>query len=151
MDSVFNIWKTNRRLHLKYLKNYNVKQLNTIPLGFNNNLIWNIGHIIVAQQALLYKTAGLEGYISDTMFNTYKPGTKPNREIQQEEIDELKILLLALVELTKVDYQNNLFSNFKPFKIETGFKLNTIEDAILFNNYHEAMHYGIIKSITNLI
>jgi hypothetical protein len=151
MDSVFNIWKTNRELHLKYLKDYTLEQLNTIPSGFNNNLVWNIGHVIVAQQALLYKSTGLEGYISETLFNTYKPGTKPNGKAQQEEIDELKILLLALVEVTKVDYQSNLFTGFKPYKTSAGFKLNSIEEVIIFNNYHEAMHYGIMKSIAKFI
>jgi hypothetical protein len=31
------------------------EQLNTIPEGYNNNLIWNIAHIIVVQQMLVYK------------------------------------------------------------------------------------------------
>jgi hypothetical protein len=39
----------------KFLSGYNLDQLNTIPEGFNNNLIWNIGHIIVSQQLLVYK------------------------------------------------------------------------------------------------
>ncbi|WP_407635809.1 DinB family protein [Solitalea canadensis] len=48
---------------MKLKLKYTIDQLNKVPAGFNNNLIWNIGHEIVAQQALIYKSSGLEGYI----------------------------------------------------------------------------------------
>jgi hypothetical protein len=41
-------------------------QLNTIPEGYSNNLIWNIAHIVV-QQMLVYKLSGLPMMISDEM------------------------------------------------------------------------------------
>lgn len=63
MNSTFKIWKTSRNLYLDFFEKYTLDQLNKIPEGFNNNLIWNIGHEIVAQQALIYKSSGLEGYI----------------------------------------------------------------------------------------
>ena len=151
MNSVFNILEVNRRLYLKYLNGYSLDQLNNIPNGFNNNLIWNIGHIVVVQQALIYKSSGLEGYITSDMFNTYKPGTKPIKNIQEKEILELKILLLSLIQQTRTDYSRQLFSNLKPRKTSTGFQLNTIEDVMVFNNYHEAMHFGIMKSISKFI
>jgi len=48
---------------LEYFDNYTLEQLNKIPEGFSNNLIWNIGHIIVTQQVLIYKLSNLQGYI----------------------------------------------------------------------------------------
>ena len=53
MESAFKIWETNRKRHLNFLEDYTLEQLNKVPNGFNNNLVWNIGHIIVAQQSLI--------------------------------------------------------------------------------------------------
>jgi hypothetical protein len=52
------------------LSGYNLDQLNTIPEGFNNNLIWNIGHIIVSQ--LLVINFGLPMMVSDELVEKYK-------------------------------------------------------------------------------
>jgi hypothetical protein len=40
--------------------------------GYSNNLIWNIAHIIVVQQMLVYKLSGLPMMISDEMVDKYK-------------------------------------------------------------------------------
>ncbi len=47
MHEAFNITMQNRKVLEGYLQNYSLEQLNKVPQGFNNNLIWNIGHIIV--------------------------------------------------------------------------------------------------------
>ncbi|WP_353938893.1 DinB family protein [uncultured Chryseobacterium sp.] len=65
MEALFKTWETSRRIYLSYFENYSLDQLNKIPNGFNNNLIWHIGHIIVTQQKLIYRGSGLQGYISD--------------------------------------------------------------------------------------
>ena len=50
MESSFKVWTVNRNILLGYFDKFNLEQLNTIPKGFNNNLIWNLGHIMVVQQ-----------------------------------------------------------------------------------------------------
>ena len=60
MENTFKIWETNRKLYLNFLNTYNLEQLNKIPDGFSNNIIWNIGHIVVSQQALVYRLSGLQ-------------------------------------------------------------------------------------------
>ena len=77
MEVSFEINKTSRNILLKFLENYSLEQLNTIPEGFSNNLIWNIGHIIVVQQMLVYKLSNLPMHISDVMAEKFKKGTKP--------------------------------------------------------------------------
>lgn len=151
MQKEFNIWETNRKKFLTYLEKYSLEQLNTIPKGFKNNLIWNIGHVIVVQQALVYKSSGLTGYVSADLFNLFKPGTIPTGYTTQNDIIELKDLLISIVEKTRIDYSNGIFSNFEKRTISTGFELETIEDAIAFNNYHEGMHMGYLMSIKKFI
>ena len=64
MQTTFKIWETNRKLHLEFLEKYTLEQLNKIPDGFKNNLIWNVGHIITTQQGLIYRLSGLPVMIS---------------------------------------------------------------------------------------
>ena len=151
MDATFKIWETNRKLYLKLLENYSLEQLNKIPEGFSNNLAWNLGHIIVAQQGLVYRLSGLPMYISDDMRNTYMNGTKPTCNTTQAEIDELKALLFSLIEKTKEDYANGKFVTYNEYTTGTGFHLASTMEAMNFNNYHEGLHFGFMMNIRNFI
>ena len=151
MESIFKAWKTSRNLYSKYFENYTLEQLNKIPDGFSNNLIWNIGHIIVAQQALIYKGSNLKGYISDELFGLYKPGTKPTGLTTETEIKELKALLISLVEKTEVDFYNGKFNTYNERMTGTGFHLSSLMDALEFNNYHEGLHLGCMMNIRKFV
>ena len=151
MESVFKTWKTSRELYLDFFEKYTLEQLNKIPTGFSNNLIWNIGHIIVAQQALIYKGSNLEGYISIELFNLYKPGTKPTEKTTENEVTELKRLLLSLIDKTEQDFSKGEFVNYNKRMTGTGFYLNSLKDAFEFNNYHEGLHLGLMMNIRKFI
>lgn len=151
MESAFKIWETNRKMYLEYFDDYSMEQLNTVPAGFSNNLIWNIGHIIVAQQSLIYRSSGLPGYVSDELFNLYKPSTRPTTVTSQSEIDELKELLISLIEKTKSDFYNGKFVTYNERTTSTGFHLGSLQDAIEFNNYHEGLHLGFMINIRKFV
>ena len=151
MRSTFNIWETNRKLLSEYFDKYSPEQLNEIPKGFSNNLIWNLGHIIVAQQVLVYKSSGLEGYISDELLNLYKPGTKPTKETSENEVKELKELLVSHIEKTKSDMANGKFKIYKGRTTSMGFYLGSLKEAIEYNNYHEGLHLGYMMNIQKFV
>lgn len=151
MEVVFNIWRTNRSLYLKFLERYSLEQLNHIPEGFKNNMIWNIGHIIVAQQGLIYRLSNLPMYIPMDLYDKYKNGSFPTGETTQEEVDELKDLLMSLIDKTEADFKANKFTEFHPYQTLTGFMLSSFEETIQFNNYHEGLHLGVIMSLRKLV
>ncbi|MEO6229219.1 MAG: DinB family protein [Ferruginibacter sp.] len=151
MESLIKTWKTSRNLYLDYFDKYDLEHLNKIPAGFSNNLIWNIGHIIVAQQSLIYKLSNLPIHIPDSLFDTYKPGTKPTSTTAQSEIDELKNLLTSLVEKTETDLSNEIFKTFNGRMTATGFNLTSLMDAFEFNNYHEGLHFGLMMNIRKFV
>lgn len=108
MEQTFKIWETSRKIYLKLIESYSIEQLNKIPEGFSNNLIWNLGHIIVSQQGLVYRLSGLAVNVSEEMTNKYKNGSKPTCDATQEEVDELKTLLfLCLNRQKKIMLQEN--------------------------------------------
>ena len=151
METSFEITKTSRNVLLKFLENHSLEQLNTIPTGFSNNLIWNVGHIIVVQQMLVYNLAGLPMMVSNEMVEKYKKGTKPEHHVTQEEVDEIKALLFSTLEKTKTDFADDIFKNYTEFTTMSGFNIKSSAKAVEFNNYHEALHTGIMMQIRKFI
>lgn len=151
MEPTFNINQTSRNTIANFLENHTLEQLNTIPEGFSNNLIWNIGHIIVVQQMLVYNLSGLPMMVSEDMVSKYKRGTKPEHSVTQEEVDEFKKLLWSTLEQTKKDFANNIFKNFTEYTTMSGYTMKSAKEAMEFNNYHEAIHTGIMMQIRKFI
>ncbi len=151
MHEAYNITMQNRKVLEGYLQNYSLEQLNKVPQGFNNNLIWNIGHIIVVQQLLVYKLSGLPTMVSDEMISRYQKGTRPEADATQEEINEIKRLLYVTVEQTQTDFDNQIFKTYHEFTNNLGFTIRSAEGAIAYNYYHEAMHLGMMMSIRKFV
>ncbi|SHF79915.1 DinB superfamily protein [Flavobacterium fluvii] len=151
MNQTLNVNTTSRTMVSKILENHTLEQLNKIPEGFSNNLIWNIAHIIVTQQLLVYKLSGLPIMVSDEMVEKYKKGTKPEQDATQAEVDEIKSLLFKTIEKTKEDFGNGIFKNYQEYPTSTGFVLTSAEGAMNFNNYHEGLHVGVMMSIRKLV
>ena len=53
-----------------------IEELNKIPEGFNNNIIWNFGHVIVSQQIICYKLSNQPLKVSDEYVNKICKGHK---------------------------------------------------------------------------
>ena len=151
MEATFRIWQTSRGLYQNFLDNYSLEQLNTIPPGMSNNLIWNIGHVIVSQQKLVYALSGLPMHIPDSLFEKYQNGSRPDGKTTQAEVDEIKKLLSEMVEKTKFDFEAGVFKEFHPYQTKTGFRLGTWKEAMEFNNYHEGIHLGIMLQIKKFL
>lgn len=144
MKSTFNITRVGRKLFDRFFDNYTAEQLNKIPPGFNNNLIWNIGHIVVSQQTLAYLGSGNTPQIPMELIDRYRRGTRPERDASAEEIAEIRSLLFTLVDKLEEDYNAGLFTTYTERETEMGIVLRSIDDAIEFSNFHEATHFGIM-------
>lgn len=151
MHQVFDITRLSRKIVAEYLENYTLEQLNKVPEGFNNNLIWNIGHIVVVQQMLVYNLSGLPMMVSQEMVAKYKRGSKPEAHVSQSEVDEIRSLLFETINQTKADFNSKIFKNYTEFTTLSGFTMRNVEDALAFNYYHEAMHIGMMMSIRKFI
>lgn len=151
MNSVFEVQKTIREIFLKILDHHSLEQLNKIPTGFNNNLIWNIAHCISSQQVLVYKLSGLPTMVSEEFMAKYKKGTKPEGDVSQAEVDEIRTLLFTTLEQTEKDFANNVFVDYNEYTTSLGFTLKNVDGALGFNNYHEGIHTGIIMSIRKFV
>ncbi|WP_066222451.1 DinB family protein [Formosa haliotis] len=152
MDFTFSVFEKTRGFFASYLEQINLEDLNKIPAGFNNNIIWNIGHCVVTQQILVYKLSGLPTLVSEDLINVYKKGTKPERQATQEDVEILNHLLLETIDKTKTDCNNKKFVNFQEYTLgTTGNTLFNVEEALEFALFHEGLHLGVVMSLLKAI
>ena len=50
--------------------------------------------------------------ISNEMIEKFQKGTKPEHNVTQQEVDEIKVLLFSTLEKTKQDFAENIFFQF---------------------------------------
>lgn len=140
-----------REKWLNLINSMSLAELNAIPDHFNNNIIWNFGHTLVVQQLLVYRLGGVRMLMDKDLIHLFKKGTRPEEAYSQETIDRLKHVALNFIEQTANDYKAGKFQPYTPYETASGMNLQSVEDAIVFNALHEAMHFGVATSIAKLV
>ncbi|APZ46171.1 damage-inducible protein DinB [Polaribacter reichenbachii] len=151
MNIQFDVLRKSRELVLKELEGLTLDQIHKIPEGFKNNIAWNVAHLVVTQQLLHYKLSGLNPLCPDDLIEAHRKGTSPTKIFTEEEFEEVKDLLMALPDTLQEDFEAGIFENYTEYPTSTGYVLSSIENAISFNNFHEGIHYGIIRSIKKFL
>lgn len=136
---------------ISLINDLSVDQLNEIPAGFNNNIVWNMGHLVAAQQGVCYIRAGVPPIVDEKYISAYKPGTKPEHYIDVQEVRIIKELLSSSLNQLETDYQKNLFEKYTPWATRYGVELANIDDALEFLMYHEGLHSGYITALKRLV
>lgn len=140
-----------RKNFVKLIEAFDVETLNKIPVGFKNNLIWNFGHSLVAQQMLCYKLAGVASELDDAIINKYKKGSSPQGDADKDEITRLKYFAISSVNRLEVDLQASRFDHFETYETSYGYTIKNINDAILFSLAHENLHLGYAMAIRKVL
>lgn len=152
MEYTFDICIKNRQLLERFIKGHTIEELNKVPNGFNNNIIWNIGHTLATQQLLTYGLSGLTPKIAMDFINRYKKGTKPQGDVSQQEVDKIQVLLFTSLDELQQDYKAGVFKDFKEYTLSTsGGTLSKIAHSLEFNNFHEGLHLGCCIQLSRLV
>ena len=143
-----------RMFLLSRIEELTTEQLNTIPAGFSNNIVWNLAHLVAAQQSICYMRAGVAPVVAEQYITTYMPGTKPQQPVDEETIATIKELLISSIDKMGADYAHDLFRNYTysdRIKEIYGIDVRTIDDAIDFIVYHEGFHVGCVLMLKHLV
>ncbi len=129
---------------LTLVQGCSLDQLNQVPDGYKNNLAWNLGHVLVTQQLLFYRLSGLEPYVNEKWIEQYRKGTRPMEVMDNGTLASIRTKLLSTVDLAQKDFETHRFHKYKPYTTSYGVILHSAEEAVIFNNMHEAMHLGFM-------
>lgn len=143
--------KTIRLYLIDQIKELSIEQINKIPAGSNNNIAWNFGHLVAAQQGVCYMRAGLTPLVSMDFFGLYKPGSIPEKDVDSHELEEIKLLSASTLQQLETDYANNLFENYPAWTSRYGVEIANINGAIEFLSFHEGYHAGCISVLKKLV
>ncbi|MFU1857687.1 DinB family protein [Sphingobacterium sp. NGMCC 1.201703] len=153
MQETFKFILKSRQKFIELIDGLSPEQLNKIPAGFNNNIIWNFAHIVVSTQTLVYVRTGIKADTSWVKYNEdYKKDTKPTRFVEQAEIDELKEIAIRSIEQIATDYENGVFGEITSFSTATyGYPMDTIEEVIALTSGHDNVHFGYAMAQRRLV
>ena len=142
-----------RKNYLAILDSSSLAELNAIPIGFNNNVFWNIAHIVATMDILFYSLNGLTPKLDSSFIENYRKGTKPKEMADKAMVNTLKLDLISQLERIEKDVNERIFPENLPkaYKTSYNLELKTLDDVIRFNQVHEALHMGIIISLRKFV
>lgn len=150
-DTAIETIQQSRKLFINLVDSLSIDNLNEIPGGFNNNIIWNFGHVIVSQQILCYKLANQPLKIDAVYVAKYSKGTKPVSFIDTEELTFLKQQAVSLINELMADNQAGIFDKFDTYTTSFGVVLDNIEDAVKYLTMHEGLHLGYAMALKRIL
>ena len=118
-----------------------------IPRGRRNNLAWNLAHIVTVQQVLSYGLSQMPLCVPEEYRKLYARDTSPEAWTSPPDVLVLLEQLRTLPARTREDYDAGRFAGFQPYTTGTGIRMDSVEEAMAFNNFHEGIHLGIMMSI----
>jgi len=103
------------------LETFSPEQLNHIPDGFSNNLIWNAAHLLVTQQLLVHSLSGSEILVSQDWIQRFRKGSRPESSVSKAEIDQIMEALLDVPKKSRKMVANGEMSDsFKEYETSFG-------------------------------
>lgn len=139
---------------LRQIEDLSTEDLNNIPSGHKNNIIWNLAHLSCAVQNLCYVRAGLPITIDEKYFAPYMSGTKPEKFVDEEEIKSIKGIFISSIDKLQSDFEKEIFEHYSPsvmIQKVYGVEVNNIDQAIDYLIYHEGFHAGYVLSLKHLL
>lgn len=122
-----------------------------IPAGFSNHVLWNLAHVVVTQQLLVYGLSGLPLNVPDGWVAAYRKGTAPTAGESVATYEEVRHAALDLPSRTLADLEAGRFAEFRRYVTTPGVALESVGDAVRFNLYHEGLHLGTILALRKLV
>ena len=151
MNKQIDTLKKVRNFLLTSISELSVEQLNKIPAGFNNNIAWNLGHLVATLEGICYKRGGLTANISEEFWEKFRSGSKPEGDLSAEEIENIKTLFANNADQLAIDYDQQLFGGYASWSTRFGVVIDNIDDALQFLLFHEGLHAGAIGTLKRLV
>lgn len=139
-----------RNLLLERTKGLTLAQYNKIPPGFNNNIIWNMGHILVVSEDLLYENSPYQRPVHEFIKSRFEKGSVPDKIIGEDEILLIRHSLQQTTQFYKICTGMDKPGTEIASMSNSG--LSVISNEVMrFLIFHEDMHYRRIAQLMKIV
>lgn len=147
---IFGLFERTRKSILGYTAELTPEQRSIVPVGFNNNIHWQLGHVIFIADAIVFGFAGKNAQVPAEYRTFFGPGTKPADWTTEapawEELLDLFTKQTQMFRETFAGHTNEPVANKDNFA-----KADTIGDLLELNTMHESSHSGMINAMSRLV
>ncbi|RXZ81125.1 DinB family protein [Paenibacillaceae bacterium] len=147
---ILNLFADLREQILSVITRLSKSQMEHIPKGFNNNLHWQLGHVLTITDNLIFEFSGVGSRISQYYRTYFATGTSPSSWLGQPPGIEmiLKDLKSQMVEIC--DKYDGLLA--QPVADENNFLQATVIGELFHVLIaHESMHLGMIIAMDKVL
>ncbi len=124
------------------------EELVLVPDGAENNVLWNVGHIVLSHFRLVYRPSGATVPVPETWNEWFLPGTSPDNWTERGPlVGEVMDQFHTQIDRIEADHAKGLFNSYKPFELKSGSRLASAEEAMAFNLMHEGIHIGAVIAL----
>ena len=139
-----------RNLLLERTKDLTPAQYNRIPPGFNNNIIWNMGHILVVSEDLLYENSPYQRPRHEFIKSRFEKGSVPDEIVGEDDILLIRHSLQQTAQFYKIC--TGMDKPGYETASASGSDLKVISvDVMRFLIFHEDMHYRRIAQLMEIV
>jgi uncharacterized damage-inducible protein DinB len=149
---LFDQFEFARNITLQVAQGITEENADLTPNGFSNTLRWQLGHIYVSVEGIVFHFAGEMPNLPVGYMELFNTGTKPSEwNITPPSVEEMLPLLTEQVKRVKETFGGRLDEKLaQPLPIGP-LKLETIGELLSFASFHESEHIGIVKSLKNAL
>src|SRR5690606_35803308 len=118
-----------------------------IPEGRDDNILWNVGHLLCSFSRLTYVFSGYPLPIPEHYLGLFGKGTNARDWNTPPDADDVLRLFEEIPDRAETDYRQGKFVEYKPLQIVPGFAINSVPEAVAFHCFHEGLHLGKILTL----
>jgi len=139
----------NRRYIVSVIRHMTTEQLNLVPRGFSNSIIWNIGHMTASLLEMFYLMTGHGITVEEKYHTGFRIGTHPFW-VDQDEVIKIKHLYLESVGQLDQDYYSGFFEEYEA-SVRMDQSMLSLTDLSNHFLFHEGLHFNNIMTLRRII
>ncbi|GED17305.1 DinB family protein [Aneurinibacillus migulanus] len=138
---------------LSALENVTEEAASQKPEGFNNNIHWHAGHILLVTEKFFFKAPTGASELPELYDEYFANGTKPEDwKSMPPSLQEIIELLTNQEKRIKETGITNLDRELdSPLNFKSGLKMGTTGELANMAIYHEGVHTGYIYAMKRLV